>query len=55
MQFVIPSKGRAGHVKSLEVLPGEILYVPDNEHKYYEVAYPKTKIVPVPCEAAGIS
>lgn len=55
MQFAIPSKGRAGKVKSVSVLPSAVLYVPEIEAAYYMRAYPGKQVVGVPSEIKGIT
>lgn len=54
MLIAIPSKGRAGKVKSLKVLPQAVLFVPEYEVKDYKKAqYPN--IVGVPGDVKGIT
>lgn len=55
MQFAIPSKGRAGKVKTLDILKSGVLYVPENEADYYKRAYPGVRVVSVPMHIKGIT
>ena len=54
MLIAIPSKGRAGKVKSLNVLPSATLFVPENEVEAYRSLGAKT-IVGVPVAVKGIT
>lgn len=54
MLVAVPSKGRAGKVKTMEVLPAATLYVPENEvAEYQRFGYPV--IVGVPMDRKGIT
>lgn len=55
MLIAIPSKGRVGKVKTLDVLPHGVLYVPESETKAYLSYYPQTAIIAVPEEVWGIT
>lgn len=55
MLFAIPSKGRAGKVKTLNHLPYGVLFVPEYEAKDYSRTYPESKIVSVPSSVSGIT
>lgn len=55
MLFAIPSKGRAGKVRSLKHLPGAVLFVPEYEAENYRTTYPGVKVVAVPAEVSGIT
>lgn len=55
MQFAIPSKGRAGKVKSTAILKDAVLYVPENEVRYYEKSNPRQEVVGVPVDVKGIT
>lgn len=53
MLIAIPSKGRAGKVKSLKYLPSAVLFVPEYEAAAYRSQYPN--IVAVPSNVSGIT
>lgn len=55
MLFAIPSKGRAGKVKTIEILKGATIYCPENEYQDYCACYPDKKVVAVPNEIKGIT
>jgi glycosyltransferase involved in cell wall biosynthesis len=55
MLVAIPSKGRAGSVKTLTVTPTAVLYVPQAEESWYRSYYRETAIVPIPDEIRGIT
>ena len=55
MLVAIPSKGRANRVKTLEVLPSGVVYVPLSEGGHYRRAYPSANIVEVPEGVRGIT
>jgi hypothetical protein len=55
MLFAIPSKGRAGKVKSTDVLTQAVLFVPESEAIYYGRSNPKQSIVAVPDDVKGIT
>lgn len=57
MNVAIPSKGRPGRVKTLELVKHEdaILYVEPEEFKAYETAYPKVRIIVLDKSNQGIS
>ena len=55
MLVAIPSKGRAGNVKTLSVTPDAVLYVPQSEQSSYESYYRETAIVAVPADIKGIT
>ena len=55
MLFAIPSKGRAGKVKSTDVLTQAVLYVPESEAEYYRRSNPKQEIVAIPDSVKGIT
>jgi hypothetical protein len=55
MLFAIPSKGRAGKVKTTEILVDAVLYVPANEVKAYEKSNPSQKVIGVPAAVRGIT
>ena len=55
MLVAIPSKGRVGMVKTLNVLPSGVVYVPMTEQKEYCTVYPDAVIVGVPEEVRGIT
>lgn len=54
MVIAIPSKGRAGKVRSLKVVPSAFLFVPEYEEKDYLRAGYKN-VVPVPKQVKGIT
>lgn len=51
----IISRGRAGEVSTLDILPGTMLTVPAAEANAYRIAYPDVKIHTIPDKAIGIS
>ena len=53
MLIAIPSKGRAGKVKSLKYLPSAVLFVPEYEADDYRSFYPE--VVSVPSSVIGIT
>jgi len=55
MLVAIPSKGRAGTVKTLGVTPSATLYVPTSEKDWYSHYYGEATIVGVPDEIKGIT
>ena len=55
MLVAIPSKGRAGDVKTLKVLPSATLFIPESEGDNYRGIYPETDIVLVPETVRGIT
>lgn len=55
MIFAIPSKGRAGKVKTLKQLPYGVLFVPANEMAGYKQAYPTAEVIGVPSTVLGIT
>lgn len=55
MLLAIPSKGRAGKVKSTAVLPSAVLFVPESEVVYYEQTNGRQKIVGIPDDVKGIT
>lgn len=55
MIIAIPSKGRPGKVKSLNIIPSATLYVPQSEYQQYASIYAKTKVISVPNEIKGIT
>ena len=55
MLFAIPSKGRAGKVKTLEIIKNGVIYCPENECREYQSAHPKNKVVAVPGVIKGIT
>jgi glycosyltransferase involved in cell wall biosynthesis len=55
MLVAIPSKGRAGAVKTLKVLPSASLYIPESEERSYRGIYPDADIVTVPETVRGIT
>lgn len=55
MQFAVPSKGRAGKVKTALVLPGCVIYCPANEVEYYKRSNPQQEVVGVPDNVIGIT
>jgi hypothetical protein len=55
MLVAVPSKGRAGNVKTLDVTPDAVLYIPKAEERWYRSYYRETTIVPVPDEIRGIT
>ena len=48
MLVAIPSKGRAGSVKTLKVLPSGTLFIPKSEASNYRDIYPDAEIALVP-------
>lgn len=54
MHIAIPSKGRAGKVKSLALLSKATLYVPEYELSDYESIYGK-RVIGVPSDIRGIT
>lgn len=54
MLVAVPSKGRAGSVKTLDVLPNAALYVPALEADAYRLAGARN-VVPVPNDIHGIT
>lgn len=54
MKIAIPSKGRPGKVKTLEIIPGATLYVPVYELEDYR-KFCMGEVVPVPKEIKGIT
>lgn len=55
MIFAIPSKGRAGKVKSLTELPFGVLFVPEYEAKAYANIYGSERVKAVPANVCGIT
>lgn len=55
MLLAIPSKGRAGKVKSTNVLKTATLFVPCAEVAYYRKTNPAQEIIGVPDEVKGIT
>ena len=55
MLVAIPSKGRAGSVKTLKVLPSASLFIPESEATNYRDIYPDAEIVLVPEDVRGIT
>jgi hypothetical protein len=55
MIFAIPSKGRAGKVKTTEILPYAKLFVPENEVGSYVKFHGMGAVVGVPNSVAGIT
>lgn len=55
MQFAIPSKGRAGRVKTADILKSCVIYCPENEVKFYKKSNPTQNIVGVPEDVKGIT
>lgn len=55
MLFAIPSKGRAGKVKTSDILPSAVLFVPKREQGYYKLSNPKQRIIAVPDDVKGIT
>jgi hypothetical protein len=55
MLVAIPSKGRAGKVRTLDVLPSGVIYVPRTEGGAYRRAYPDAEVVDVPEDVRGIT
>ena len=55
MQFAVPSKGRAGSVKTADVLSSCVLYVPRAEADDYRKSNPGQKVVGVPTRVKGIT
>lgn len=55
MIFAVPSKGRAGRVKTLEVLPSAVLFVPAYEAASYRKAHPAAEVREVPASVIGIT
>lgn len=57
MLIAIPSKGRAGKVRSLERVVGAELFVPNVEMRSYELAYPdeSLRLNGVPSDIRGIT
>ena len=55
MLVAIPSKGRAGSVKTLKVLPSGTLFIPKSEASNYRDIYPDAEIVLVPEDVRGIT
>ena len=55
MLVAIPSKGRAGSVKTLTMTPDAVLYVPHDEESWYRSYYREATIVPVPGSVQGIT
>lgn len=55
MLFAVPSKGRAGKVKTLQVIPYAMLYVPENEADTYGRVYGAERVRPVPQSVIGIT
>mgnify|MGYP005820505153 FL=1 len=55
MLVAIPSKGRAGNVKTLKVLPSAFLFIPESEATNYRDIYPDAEIVLVPETVRGIT
>ncbi len=54
MLIAIPSKGRPGKVKSLDILPSATLFIPEYEAEDY-AKFKYRNIVPVPREVKGIT
>lgn len=55
MIFAVPSKGRAGRVKTLDVLPSAKLFVPEYEASAYKKVYVSTDVQSVPAHIIGIT
>lgn len=55
MIVAIPSKGRAGRVASLDVIPHAVLFVPEGEVEEYRHAHGGTTVVGVPTRVRGIT
>lgn len=55
MIFAIPSKGRAGKVKTLKHLPFGVLFVPEYDASVYQSAYPQSTVRGVPASVKGIT
>ena len=55
MLVAIPSKGRAGMVKTLRVLPSASLFIPESEASNYRDIYPDADIILVPENIRGIT
>lgn len=55
MIFAIPSKGRAGKVKSLKHLPFAIIYAPEYEVAAYQLSHPGASVASVPSSVVGIT
>lgn len=55
MIFAIPSKGRAGAVKTLKHLPYGVLFVPEYDAKAYQQAHPGVDVRGVPSATIGIT
>jgi len=55
MLLAVPSKGRAGKVKTAEVLPSVVIYCPQDEVRYYRRSNPEQSIVGVPKSVRGIT
>ncbi len=53
MLIAIPSKGRAFHSKSKDLLKSAILFVPDGEVKYYKKIY--DEVIGIPDNVKGIT
>lgn len=55
MLIAVPSKGRAGDVKTLNVIPSATLFVPETEEYDYERAHPEATIATIPDQIRGIT
>jgi len=55
MLIAIPSKGRAGKVRSIKVLRSATLFVPDYEAEAYKRIYGDDHVVAVPNDVKGIT
>ncbi len=55
MIFAVPSKGRAGKVKTLAVLPFAKLFVPENEAGSYAKFHGRDAVIGVPNTVSGIT
>lgn len=55
MIWAVPSKGRAGKVSTLKVVPFAVLFVPEYEQKDYQKCYPNADIRVVPSSVIGIT
>jgi hypothetical protein len=55
MHIAVPSKGRAGKIRTPDVLPSSVLYVPEQEVESYTRCHQKSKVVGVPHDVKGIT
>lgn len=53
--IAIPSKSRPVYSKSKELLKSAILFIPENEEKYYSKIYDKNELILVPSDIKGIT